>query len=182
MDLKVISVLSIILVAGLSILAEGKTLPTRCQCKVAPRERKDCGHPGMSAVECRKAGCCFDASVSGLPRCFAPKAKKVRKVCPNNPDSRRNCGFPGITAKECERKGCCFRAYPAGVPWCFYHRVVEQGETREEKYWLFNLAEETSHDDRNAQKAAEERSTSVAAEQGATVFCNMGNGQVRLAE
>ncbi|XP_064300627.1 trefoil factor 2 [Phalacrocorax carbo] len=137
MDLKVISVLSIILVAGLSILAEGKTLPTRCQCKVAPRERKDCGHPGMSAVECRKAGCCFDASVSGLPRCFAPKAKKVRKVCPNNPDSRRNCGFPGITAKECERKGCCFRAYPAGVPWCFYHRVVEQGETAAENLAIF---------------------------------------------
>ncbi|NXC72148.1 TFF2 factor, partial [Anhinga anhinga] len=98
----------------------------RCQCKVAPRERKNCGHPGISAVECRKAGCCFEASGSGLPRCFSPKPKKVRKVCPNNPDTRMNCGFPGITAKQCERKGCCFRAYPAGVPWCFYHHVVEQ--------------------------------------------------------
>ncbi|NXJ33372.1 TFF2 factor, partial [Ciconia maguari] len=98
----------------------------RCQCKLAPRERRNCGYPGISAVECRKAGCCFNNSVPGAPWCFAPKARKVRKVCPNDPHARINCGFPGITAKECKRKGCCFRAYPAGVPWCFYQRVVEE--------------------------------------------------------
>ncbi|KAM6140984.1 trefoil factor 1-like [Pterocles gutturalis] len=128
MDLKVICGLSVILVVALSTLAEGKTPPTRCQCKLLPRERRNCGYPGISALECAKAGCCFNTSVPGVPWCFAPKAKKVRKVCPSDPNVRINCGFPGITAKECERKGCCFRAYPAGVPWCFYHRTVEEGK------------------------------------------------------
>nr|XP_009487176.1 PREDICTED: trefoil factor 1-like [Pelecanus crispus] len=126
MDLKVICVLSVILVVALSTLAEGKTLPTRCQCKLSPRERRNCGYPGISEEECRKAGCCFNSSEPGIPWCFAPKAKKVRKVCPNNPYTRINCGFPGITAEECKKKGCCFRAHPAGVPWCFYHRMVEE--------------------------------------------------------
>ncbi|OPJ69787.1 trefoil factor 2 [Patagioenas fasciata monilis] len=126
MDLKVVCVLSAILIIALSTLAEGKAPPTRCQCKQAPRERRNCGYPGISAVECRKAGCCFNSSVPGVPWCFAPKVKKVRKVCPNDAPIRINCGFPGITAQECERKGCCFRAYPAGVPWCFYHRMMEE--------------------------------------------------------
>ena len=51
-------------------------------------------------------------------------------------------------------------------------------EKREEKYCFFKLAEDTFHDDRNTQKAAEEHSTGVVAEQGRTVFCKMGNGQV----
>ncbi|XP_008495459.2 trefoil factor 1 [Calypte anna] len=126
MDLKAICVLSVILIVALSTLAEGKAPPTRCQCKTVPKERKNCGYPGISAVECKKAGCCFNASVPGVPWCFAPKPKKVKKVCPNDPYTRINCGFPGITAKECEKRGCCFRARPAGVPWCFYRRVVEE--------------------------------------------------------
>ncbi|XP_074757092.1 uncharacterized protein LOC141958215 [Athene noctua] len=127
MDLKVICVLSVILVVALSTLAEGKIPPTRCQCKMALKERRNCGYPGISEVECRKAGCCFNDSVPGMPWCFAPKPKKVRKVCPNDPHARINCGFPGIKAQECEKKGCCFNTQPAGVPWCFYHRVVEEG-------------------------------------------------------
>uniref|UniRef100_A0A8C0C1E7 P-type domain-containing protein n=1 Tax=Buteo japonicus TaxID=224669 RepID=A0A8C0C1E7_9AVES len=100
-----------------------------CQCKMAPSERKNCGYPGISPAECRKAGCCFSDSVAGVPWCFAPKAKKgnISKVCPNNPQARTNCGFPGISAATCERKGCCFRAQPAGVPWCFYPHMVEEG-------------------------------------------------------
>ncbi|NWV01495.1 TFF2 factor, partial [Upupa epops] len=98
----------------------------RCQCKVAPMERKNCGYPGITAAACKKAGCCFDASVPDMPWCFSPKPKRVRKFCPTDPHNRRNCGFPGITAKQCEKKGCCFKAHPAGVPWCFYHRVVEE--------------------------------------------------------
>lgn len=43
---------------------------------MAPTERKNCGYPGISAAECRKAGCCFSNSVAGVPWCFAPKAKK----------------------------------------------------------------------------------------------------------
>ncbi|XP_042644206.1 trefoil factor 1 [Tyto alba] len=127
MDLKVICVLSVILTVALSTLAEGKMMPSKCQCKVAPNERTNCGFPGISEYQCKQAGCCFNDEVPGTPWCFAPKAKKVKKVCPDDHHARINCGFPGITAKECEKKGCCFKAHPAGVPWCFYHRVVEEG-------------------------------------------------------
>ncbi|KFQ04932.1 Trefoil factor 2, partial [Haliaeetus albicilla] len=126
MDLKVICALSVILIVSLSTFAEGKMLPTKCQCKMAPSERKNCGYPGISLAECSKAGCCFNDSVAGVPWCFAPKPKKVKKVCPNNPHARANCGFPGISAEACERKGCCFKAQPAGVPWCFYPHMVEE--------------------------------------------------------
>ncbi|KFP78297.1 Trefoil factor 2, partial [Apaloderma vittatum] len=125
MDLKLICVLSVVFVAALSTLAEGKEVPSKCQCKVPPRERKNCGYPGITEEECRNAGCCFNNSIRNKPWCFAPKEKKVRRVCPDGAHIRVNCGFPGITRNECERKGCCFRPHPAGVPWCFYHRTVE---------------------------------------------------------
>ncbi|NXF73165.1 TFF2 factor, partial [Sclerurus mexicanus] len=98
----------------------------KCQCKLPQRERTNCGYPGISAAECKKIGCCFNASMPGVPWCYTPKPKKVKKVCPNDPYARINCGYPGIPARECTRKGCCFRAHPAGVPWCFYHRVTEE--------------------------------------------------------
>ncbi|XP_009677879.2 trefoil factor 2 [Struthio camelus] len=126
MDLKGICVLSVILVIALSTLAEAKLPPTRCQCKTAPTERKNCGHPGITAEECRRAGCCFSASVPGVPWCFAPKERRVKKVCPSEVHARVNCGFPGITAQQCEKLGCCFVPHPAGVPWCFYRRTVQE--------------------------------------------------------
>ncbi|XP_005489036.2 uncharacterized protein LOC102066856 [Zonotrichia albicollis] len=126
MDLKVVCALSITLLIALSALAEGSAPPTKCQCKVVPKERTNCGYPGISAAECKKIGCCFNASVPSVPWCYNPKQKKVKKVCPNDPYSRINCGYPRIKAKDCTRKGCCFRPHPAGVPWCFYHRVVEE--------------------------------------------------------
>ncbi|XP_064008282.1 trefoil factor 1-like [Pogoniulus pusillus] len=129
MDPKVICVLSVILVVAISTLAEGKPAPSRCQCKIAPMERNNCGYPGISAAECKKMGCCFNNSVPNMPWCFKPKPKKVKRSCPTEARGRRNCGFPGITAKQCERKGCCFNSHPAGVPWCFYHRVVEEGNS-----------------------------------------------------
>lgn len=64
----------------------------------------------------------------------------------------------------------------------FGKQYGSSGETREEEYWLFKLAEETFHDDRKAQKAAEEHSTGVVAEQERMMFCKMGNGQVWLPE
>nr|XP_025953826.1 trefoil factor 1-like [Dromaius novaehollandiae] len=126
MDLRGICVLSVILVVALSTLAEAKFPPTKCQCKSVPTERKNCGHPGITAEQCRRAGCCFNASVPGVPWCFSPKEKRVKKVCPSDVRARINCGFPGITAQQCQRLGCCFVPHPAGVPWCFYHRQVEE--------------------------------------------------------
>ncbi|NWR80105.1 TFF2 factor, partial [Centropus unirufus] len=98
----------------------------KCQCKIEPRNRVNCGYPGITEGECKRAGCCFDSSVSGVFWCFTPKEKKVKKVCPTDAPHRKDCGFPGITAEECERKGCCYNEHPAGVPWCFYHRTVEE--------------------------------------------------------
>ncbi|KFO93314.1 Trefoil factor 2, partial [Buceros rhinoceros silvestris] len=125
MDPKVTCVLSVILVVALSAVAEGITIPSRCQCKVPPRERRNCGYAGISAIECMNAGCCFNDLIPDMPWCFAPKQKKVRKTCPNDPRGRRNCGFPGITPQQCAKRGCCFRAHPAGVPWCYYHHMEE---------------------------------------------------------
>lgn len=48
----------------------------RCQCKVPPRERRNCGYPGISPIECMNAGCCFNDLVPDLPWCFAPKPRK----------------------------------------------------------------------------------------------------------
>jgi len=45
------------------------------------------------------------------------------------------------------------------VSMSFLRQCGSSEETQEEKYWLFKLAEETFHDDRNAQKAVEEQST-----------------------
>nr|XP_013797061.1 PREDICTED: trefoil factor 2-like [Apteryx mantelli mantelli] len=126
MDLKWICVLSVILVVALSTLAEAASPPTKCQCNVTPSQRKNCGHPGITAEECRRAGCCFNSSIPGFPWCFTPKARKVRKVCPSDVKARKDCGFPGITAQECERRGCCFMSHPAGVPWCFYRNAVQE--------------------------------------------------------
>ncbi|XP_008628807.1 PREDICTED: trefoil factor 2 [Corvus brachyrhynchos] len=149
MDLKVVCALSITLVIALSTLAEGIAPPTKCQCKVVARERTNCGYPGISAAECKKIGCCFNASVPSVPWCYSPKPKKVKKMCPNNPYTRINCGHPGIKPWECTKKGCCFRAHPAGVPWCFYHRVMEEGNVLQEmspvSLWMLLLVKgETS--------------------------------------
>ncbi|XP_062432721.1 trefoil factor 2-like [Rhea pennata] len=127
MDLKGICVLSIILVVALSTLTEARLPPSKCQCNMAPAERKNCGYPGITAEQCRRAGCCFNASVPGVPWCFSPKDRRVRKVCPSEVEARVNCGYPGITAQQCEKQGCCFVPHPAGVPWCFYRRTLREG-------------------------------------------------------
>uniref|UniRef100_A0A8U7MTK0 P-type domain-containing protein n=1 Tax=Corvus moneduloides TaxID=1196302 RepID=A0A8U7MTK0_CORMO len=115
-----------------TVLKEPICLLIKRKCKVVARERTNCGYPGISAAECKKIGCCFNASVPSVPWCYSPKPKKVKKMCPNNPYTRINCGHPGIKPWECTKKGCCFRAHPAGVPWCFYHRVMEEGNVLQE--------------------------------------------------
>uniref|UniRef100_UPI0012E0C490 Trefoil factor 1 n=1 Tax=Homo sapiens TaxID=9606 RepID=UPI0012E0C490 len=41
-------------------------------CTVAPRERQNCGFPGVTPSQCANKGCCFDDTVRGVPWCFYP--------------------------------------------------------------------------------------------------------------
>ncbi|XP_062983764.1 uncharacterized protein LOC134399610 [Elgaria multicarinata webbii] len=121
-----ICVLSLILILGISTLLEGMSLPPDCQCDAEPKNRTNCGPPGISPQECVKNGCCFDSQVPGVPWCFTG----VRHVCPKKVSDRVNCGYPAIPKDTCEKRGCCFRASPPGVPWCFFKVKVETGQQR----------------------------------------------------
>lgn len=41
-------------------------------CTVAPKQRANCGYPGVTPSQCAEKGCCFDSSVPGYPWCFHP--------------------------------------------------------------------------------------------------------------
>ncbi|KAM7319103.1 hypothetical protein ACRRTK_022215 [Alexandromys fortis] len=47
---------------------------SRETCTVSPRERINCGFPGVTATQCKERGCCFDDSIRGFPWCFQPMA------------------------------------------------------------------------------------------------------------
>ncbi|XP_067857684.1 uncharacterized protein [Heptranchias perlo] len=40
------------------------------KCWLSPKNRKDCGFPGIEASECVQRGCCFDAGSRDAPPCF----------------------------------------------------------------------------------------------------------------
>nr|1PS2_A Chain A, PS2 [Homo sapiens] len=46
-------------------------------CTVAPRERQNCGFPGVTPSQCANKGCCFDDTVRGVPWCFYPNTIDV---------------------------------------------------------------------------------------------------------
>ncbi|XP_053310321.1 trefoil factor 2-like [Spea bombifrons] len=51
----------------------GPALP-EARCAVAPRDRTECGYPGISKAECLARGCCFDTTVPEVVWCFdAPR-------------------------------------------------------------------------------------------------------------
>ncbi|ELR47710.1 Trefoil factor 2, partial [Bos mutus] len=87
--------------------------------QVEPHRRQNCGHPGITAKECKDKHCCFDNTVRGVPWCFHAEPVILSETCQVEPHQRRNCGHPSITAKECKEKGCCFDNTVRGVPWCF---------------------------------------------------------------
>nr|XP_004654555.1 trefoil factor 1 [Jaculus jaculus] len=81
MEHKVTCVLAIVLMLALSTLAEDQTE----MCTMSPRERKNCGFPGVTASECAKRGCCFDDTIRGFPWCFLPltiKPSPEEEECP----------------------------------------------------------------------------------------------------
>uniref|UniRef100_A0A8C0J815 Trefoil factor 2 n=1 Tax=Chelonoidis abingdonii TaxID=106734 RepID=A0A8C0J815_CHEAB len=128
MEQKGIQLLSVILILGLSALTEGAEAPAPCRCNVDPKTRANCGPPGITAEQCENAGCCFNSEVPGVPWCFAPLAKKYKKVCPAEVKLRENCGYPGISAAVCEARGCCFESKPPAVPWCYFPDLVEESK------------------------------------------------------
>ncbi|XP_015275224.1 PREDICTED: trefoil factor 2-like, partial [Gekko japonicus] len=97
-----------------------------CRCHLDPKTRVNCGFPGITAQQCRSAGCCFSSKVPGVPWCFSPAPPTYKKVCPANVKVRKNCGYPGISAEDCEARGCCFESHPPAVPWCFFHVLEVQ--------------------------------------------------------
>ncbi|XP_070651432.1 trefoil factor 1 [Bos indicus] len=76
MEPKVICVVVLVLSLALSSLAQGETET----CQVEPHQRQNCGHPGITAKECKDKHCCFDNTVRGVPWCFHP-APVWEEVC-----------------------------------------------------------------------------------------------------
>ncbi|XP_028403069.1 putative gastrointestinal growth factor xP4 [Dendronephthya gigantea] len=73
-------------------------------CAQDPKDRVDCGYPGITNEECiNKHGCCWD--YSNKPQCYCPAGKP----CSHDPKYRVGCGNPGISNQECTYKyGCCW--------------------------------------------------------------------------
>ncbi|XP_051008463.1 trefoil factor 1-like [Acomys russatus] len=70
MERKVTYVLALVLMLALSSLAQEQAET----CTMNPRERINCGFPGVTAQQCKDKGCCFDNTVRGFPWCFHPLA------------------------------------------------------------------------------------------------------------
>ncbi|XP_030060800.1 putative gastrointestinal growth factor xP1 [Microcaecilia unicolor] len=72
MEKKVICVLAIALVLGLSSSAKGQAPFTEAQCQIQPKFRINCGPPSISAQACYDKGCCFDSDKTGVIWCYYP--------------------------------------------------------------------------------------------------------------
>ncbi|XP_035875730.1 trefoil factor 1 [Phyllostomus discolor] len=68
MEPKVICVLLLVFSLALSAQAQGQAET----CAVAPKQRANCGYPGVTPSQCAEKGCCFDDTVPGYPWCFYP--------------------------------------------------------------------------------------------------------------
>ncbi|XP_037380376.1 trefoil factor 1-like [Talpa occidentalis] len=70
MEPKVVCVLLLVCVLAAGSLAQGM----EGTCEMEPKERENCGYPGVTPQDCADRGCCFDNSVRGFPWCFHPRA------------------------------------------------------------------------------------------------------------
>ncbi|XP_007493237.1 trefoil factor 2 [Monodelphis domestica] len=111
--------LAILFIVSLHTVAGGEK-PSACQCsRMDPKNRKNCGFPGISSEQCFASGCCFDTQVPGVPWCFTPLPKQASEECVMEVKARVNCGYPGIPLETCKERGCCFDDHIPQVPWCF---------------------------------------------------------------
>ncbi|XP_006156426.1 trefoil factor 1 [Tupaia chinensis] len=68
MEYKALCVLVLVFALALGTWAQDQTVT----CTIAPRERQNCGYPGVTPSECKSKGCCFDDTVPRVPWCFQP--------------------------------------------------------------------------------------------------------------
>ncbi|XP_076772749.1 trefoil factor 1 [Arvicanthis niloticus] len=68
MEHRVICVLAMVFMLALSSLAQDQEET----CAVTPKERSNCGFPGVTPEQCKERHCCFDNSIRGVPWCFHP--------------------------------------------------------------------------------------------------------------
>uniref|UniRef100_A0A6I8R057 P-type domain-containing protein n=1 Tax=Xenopus tropicalis TaxID=8364 RepID=A0A6I8R057_XENTR len=89
------------------------------QCSSNKKDRKNCGHSGISARDCYSKGCCYDPSdrKSFIPLYFI---SSLLKGCAVTHKNRKDCGYPYISAKDCFSRGCCFDDSVPQTIWCYY--------------------------------------------------------------
>ncbi|XP_062030742.1 trefoil factor 2 [Lepus europaeus] len=125
MDTRGPWLLAMLLLPGLCALASAEK-PSACRCsRLEPKNRKNCGYPGITSEQCFEGGCCFDSSVLGVPWCFHPLPVQDSEQCVMEVSARKNCGYPGISAADCASRNCCFSNTTPQVPWCFFPQSVE---------------------------------------------------------
>lgn len=60
-----------------------------CRCsRQDPKNRVNCGFPGITSDQCFTSGCCFDSQVPGVPWCFKPLPAQGNVSIPGH--------FPGL--------------------------------------------------------------------------------------
>ncbi|KAM9089003.1 trefoil factor 2 [Megaptera novaeangliae] len=112
--------LAVLLLLGLCALV-GAQKPDPCQCsRLSPKNRVDCGFPGITSDQCFSASCCFNSSIPGVPWCFKPLPKQESEECVMEVSARKDCGYPGISPQDCASRKCCFSNAIHQVPWCFF--------------------------------------------------------------
>ncbi|XP_063160766.1 trefoil factor 2 [Candoia aspera] len=132
MEYKTYLVLAIALCLGSVCPQKCSRPPYACQCLMEVNERERCeSSEGITAEQCTANGCCFDASMPGVPWCFKPSGSRVslnyaRKMIP--PQERKDCGYQGISPKRCKRFGCCFDREASGAPTCFHPPVNDASQ------------------------------------------------------
>uniref|UniRef100_A0A2K6GPR1 Trefoil factor 1 n=1 Tax=Propithecus coquereli TaxID=379532 RepID=A0A2K6GPR1_PROCO len=72
MEHKAICALVVVFLLALSTRAKDAAET----CSMEPRERVNCGFPGVTSSECESKGCCFDDAIAGYPWCFNPKTRE----------------------------------------------------------------------------------------------------------
>ncbi|XP_074088197.1 trefoil factor 1 [Macrotis lagotis] len=77
MEYKVFCTLIITLMLSVSVL----TQEISETCNMEPKQRVNCGHPGITEHECRAKNCCFDDRILHFPWCFHPQAVPTEDEC-----------------------------------------------------------------------------------------------------
>ncbi|XP_069059330.1 putative gastrointestinal growth factor xP1 [Pleurodeles waltl] len=76
MEYKMLCLVAVALLLGLSSSAEGQAALTEAQCAVPKGARFNCGQPGVTPAECYNKGCCYDSSTPDAIWCFYPRPEE----------------------------------------------------------------------------------------------------------